>query len=130
MTTEVALDFIVRTGVPAGLGVVVVMYLLKTIIPEMQRTFREEMAASRKTFEDTIKAEQETHKSLMAQVTQTIQSEGQQTRATLQNLDNTTKQLSQTVYKLYGHSMTAFEVVNGNNSPSTPAVSPDGKKTA
>lgn len=125
MTMEVALDFIVRTGVPAGLGVVVVMYLLKTIIPEMQKTFREEMAASRKTFEDTIKAEQETHKTLMAQVTQTIQSEGQQTRTTLQNLDNTTKQLSQTVYKLYGHSMTAFEVANSSGAP----PSPDGKKT-
>jgi hypothetical protein len=123
MTMEVALDFIVRTGVPAGLGVVVVMYLLKTIIPEMQKTFREEMAASRKTFEDTIRAEQETHKALMSQVTQTIQNEGQQTRATLQNLDNTTKQLSQTVYKLYGHSMTAFEVVNGGNP-----VSSDGNK--
>lgn len=130
MTTEVALDFIVRTGVPAGLGVVVVMYLLKTIIPEMQRTFREEMAASRKTFEDALKAEQTTHQALMQQVTQAIQSEAQQTRVTLQNLDNTTRQLSQTVYKLYGHSMTAFEVVNGNNNPSAPSVSPDGKKTA
>jgi hypothetical protein len=125
MTTEVALDFIVRTGVPAGLGVVVVMYLLKTIIPEMQRTFRDEMAASRKTFEDSLKAEQATHQALMQQVTQTIQSEAQQTRVTLQNLDTTTKQLSQTVYKLYGHSMTAFEVVNGG----TPVSSDGNKKT-
>jgi len=109
MSDAALLDFMVRTGIPAGLGVVVVMYLLRFIIPEMQKTFREEMAASRKTFEDTIRAEQETHKHLMAQVTQTIQSEGQQTRAALTNLDNTTKQLSQTVYKLYGHSMTAFE---------------------
>ena len=122
MLDELTWDFLIRTGIPAGLGVVVVMYLLRSIIPEMQKTFREEMAASRKTFEDTIKAEQETHKALMAQVTQTIQSEGQQTRATLQNLDNTTKQLSQTVYKLYGHSMTAFEVVNGGSG------SPDDKK--
>jgi regulator of protease activity HflC (stomatin/prohibitin superfamily) len=122
MLDELTWDFLIRTGIPAGLGVVVVMYLLRSIIPEMQKTFREEMAASRKTFEDTIKAEQETHKALMAQVTQTIQSEGQQTRTTLQNLDNTTKQLSQTVYKLYGHSMTAFEVVNGGSG------SPDDKK--
>jgi hypothetical protein len=101
------------------------MYLLKTIIPEMQKTFREEMAASRKTFEDSLKAEQATHQALMQQVTQTIQSEAQQTRVTLQNLDTTTKQLSQTVYKLYGHSMTAFEVVNGG----TPVSSDGNKKT-
>lgn len=108
MSDAAMLDFIVRTGIPAGLGVVVVMYLLKTLIPEMQRTFREELAATRKTFEDSLKAEQQLHTSLMAQVTQTIQNEGEQTRATLTNLDNTTKKLSEAVYKLYGHSMTAF----------------------
>jgi hypothetical protein len=126
MSEAVLLDFLVRTGIPAGLGVVVVMYLLRSIIPEMQKTFREEMAASRKTFEDSLRAEQSTHHVLMKQVTDTLQSEGAQTRATLQSLDQTTKQLSQSVYKLYGHSMTAFEVVNSNNGP----ASPDGKKTA
>jgi hypothetical protein len=44
----------------------------------------------------------------MSQMTQTLQHEGEQTRAALQNLDNTTKKLSEAVYKLYGHSMTAF----------------------
>ena len=120
MSTPVLLDFLIRTGIPAGLGVVVVMYLLRSIIPEMQKTFREEMAASRKTFEDSLRAEQSTHHVLMKQVTDTLQSEGAQTRATLKSLDQTTKQLSQSVYKLYGHSMTAFEAsVNG---------SPDGVK--
>jgi hypothetical protein len=108
MSDAAMLDFIVRTGIPAGLGVVVVMYLLKTIIPEMQRTFREEMAASRKTFEDSLLNEQRTHQVLMQQVTQTFQSEGEQTRATLQSLDTTTKKLSEAVYKLYGHSMSSF----------------------
>jgi hypothetical protein len=121
MLDELTWDFLIRTGIPAGLGVVVVMYLLRSIIPEMQKTFREEMAASRKTFEDALANEQRTHQALMQQVTQTLQSEGQQTRATLQSLDNTTKQLSQTVYKLYGHSMTAFEatVVNGSDQKKT-----------
>lgn len=109
MSTPVLFDFLIRTGIPAGLGVVVVMYLLRSIIPEMQKTFREEMSASRKTFEDSLRAEQSTHHVLMKQVTDMLQSEGAQTRATLQSLDATTKQLSQTVYKLYGHSMTAFE---------------------
>lgn len=133
MLDELTWDFILRTGVPAGLGVVVVMYLLKVIIPEMQRTFREEMASTRATFENTIKSEQALHQAMMQQVTQTIQnegqqtraaltSEGQQTRAALTSLDTTTKQLSQTVYKLYGHSMTAFEVTNAS-------ASPDGKRT-
>jgi len=131
MLDELTWDFIIRTGVPAGLGVVVVMYLLKVIIPEMQKTFREEMLAARTTFENTIRSEQALHQSMMQSVTQTIQnenqqtrammqSEGQQTRATIQSLDNTTKQLSQTVYKLYGHSMTAFE--------SAAATSADGKR--
>jgi len=124
MSEAVLLDFLVRTGIPAGLGVVVVMYLLRSIIPEMQKTFREEMAASRKTFEDSLRAEQATHQNLMKQVTDTLQSEGQQTRATLASLDATTKQLSQTVYKLYGHSMTAFEVSVG----STANGGGDGKK--
>ena len=109
MLNELTWDFIIRTGMPAGLGVVVVMYLLKVIIPEMQKTFREEMAATRKTFEDTIRAEQTLHQSMMNQVTQTIQNEGVQTRAALSSLDNSTKALSQTVYKMYGHSMTAYE---------------------
>ena len=121
MSTPVLFDFLIRTGIPAGLGVVVVMYLLRSIIPEMQKTFREEMSASRKTFEDSLRAEQSTHHVLMKQVTDMLQSEGAQTRATLQSLDSSTRQLSQTVYKLYGHSMTAFEA-NG--------VSPDGKKGA
>jgi len=123
MTEAQLLDFIVRTGIPAGLGVVVVMYLLRSIIPEMQKTFRDEMAASRTTFEHALKSEQQTHQALMQQVTQTLQNESQQTRATLASLDNTTKQLSQTVYKLYGHSMTAFEASVGNGSTGS-----DGKK--
>jgi len=124
MSEAALLDFIVRTGIPAGLGVVVVMYLLRSIIPEMQKTFRDEMAASRKTFEDALANEQRTHQALMQQVTQTLQSEGQQTRATLASLDATTKQLSQTVYKLYGHSMTAFEVSVGSSASN----GSDGKK--
>jgi hypothetical protein len=123
MTEAQLLDFIVRTGIPAGLGVVVVMYLLRSIIPEMQKTFRDEMAASRKTFEDALLNEQKTHQALMQQVTQTLQNESQQTRATLASLDASTRQLSQTVYKLYGHSMTAFEVSVGNGSNGS-----DGKK--
>jgi DNA anti-recombination protein RmuC len=117
----VMLDFLVRTGIPAGLGVVVVIYLLRSIIPEMQKTFRDEMAATRKTFEDSLRAEQATHQTLMKQVTDTLSSEGAQTRATLQSLDQSTRQLSQNVYKLYGHSMTAFE---------TNSVPPDGKRGA
>jgi len=134
MLDELTWDFIIRTGVPAGLGVVVVMYLMKVIIPEMQRTFREEMASTRLTFENTLRSEQALHQTMMQQVTQTIQSEnqqtratmqseGQQTRAAIQSLDNTTKQLSQTVYKLYGHSMTAFEATTGTSA------SADGKRT-
>ena len=107
MSTALILDFIVKTGLPAGLGVVVVMYLLKVIIPEQQRLFR-----------DTIKSEQETHKSLMDRLTTVIENEGAQTRNTLNNLDNTIKNHTEAVYKMYGHSMTVYENGVSTDKPS------------
>ncbi len=98
MDTALFLDFIVKTGIPAGLGVVVVMYLLKVIIPEQQRLFR-----------DTIKSEQDTHKAIMDKVASTMENESAQTRATLTSLDQTIRQHTEAVYKLYGHSMTVLE---------------------
>lgn len=104
MPWDVVLDFVVKTGIPAGLGVVVVMYLLRTIIPEMQRTFREEMAATRATFRETLKSEQDTHAALMKQVSDTIKEEGTQTRAAIRSLDGSTRELTQVVFKMYGAS--------------------------
>lgn len=105
MSTAVALDFIIRTGIPAGLGVVVVMYLMKTIIPDMQKTFREEMAASRQTFKDALDSEQRVHTTMMNQLSEAVRDESKQTRAAIQQLDNSTKTLAQTVNKLYGATM-------------------------
>lgn len=102
MTTEVMLDFIVRTGIPAGLGVVVVMYLMRTIIPDMQQTFRDEMTASRQTFKDALESEQRVHSQMMQQITEAVRDESAQTRAAIKSLDDSTKELSQTVFKIYG----------------------------
>ena len=99
MDTAMVLDFIVKTGVPAGLGVFVVMYLLRVIIPQQQQLFRE-----------TIKSEQDTHKVMMTQLSKTLEREGEATRVTLTSLDTSTKQLSQAVFKLYGQSMAMYDV--------------------
>ncbi len=98
MNTALFLDFIIRTGVPAGLGVFVVMYLLRVIIPQQQQVFKE-----------TIKSEQETHKNIMDKVAKSIESEGAQTRATLASLDQTIRSHTEAVYKMYGHSMTVYD---------------------
>ena len=102
--TPVVLDFLVKTGIPAGLGVVIVMYLIRVIIPGMQQTFREEMSDARKTFRDTIKSEQDLHASLMKQVSDTIKDEGAQTRSAIRALDGSTRELTQVVFKMYGAS--------------------------
>jgi hypothetical protein len=107
MTMALFLDLLVRTGVPAGLGVFVVMYLLKVIIPQQQQLFR-----------DTIKSEQDTHRSIMDRIAATVESEGSQTRATLNNLDTTIKKHTEAVYKMYGHSMTVYENGVSTDKPS------------
>lgn len=97
-------DFLVKTGIPAGLGVIVVMYLLKVIIPDMQKTFREEMAESRKTFKEALKSEQETHSSLMKAMSDTVKDESAQTRVAIGTLNESTRELTQVVFKMYGAS--------------------------
>lgn len=85
------LDFILKAGIPAGLGVYVVMHLLKVVIPEQQKVFRE-----------ALESEQRTHANLMQQVTNTMQAEGQQTRAAIDRLNVTSTKLTEVVYKMSG----------------------------
>lgn len=85
------LDFIVKTGVPAGLGVYVVSHLLRTVIPEQQKLFRE-----------SLESEQRTHGMLMNQVTTALQSEGAQTRAAIDRLNATSTHLTEVVYRMSG----------------------------
>lgn len=85
------LDFFVKAGVPAGLGVFIVTHLLKTVIPEQQKVFRE-----------ALESEQRTHSLLMTQVTTALQTEGQQTRAAIDRLNTTSMKLTEVVYKMSG----------------------------
>ena len=85
------LDFILKAGIPAGLGVYVVMHLLKVVIPEQQKVFK-----------DALESEQRTHAMLMNQVTAALQSEGQQTRAAIDRLNGTSMKLTEVVYKMSG----------------------------
>jgi predicted nuclease with TOPRIM domain len=85
------LDFFVKAGVPAGLGVFVVTHLLRSVIPEQQKVFKE-----------ALESEQRTHAMLMNQLTTTLQNEGQQTRAAIDRLNGTSMKLTEVVYKMSG----------------------------
>ena len=85
------LDFIVKAGVPAGLGVFIVMHLLRVVIPGQQRLFK-----------DALDSEQRTHSALMGQITTTLQTEGQQTRAAIDRLNTTSMKLTEVVYQMSG----------------------------
>lgn len=85
------LDFFVKVGIPTGLGVYIVMHLLKVTIPAQQKVFK-----------DALESEQRTHAALMNQVTAALQSEGQQTRAAIERLNTTSMKLTEVVYKMSG----------------------------
>ena len=85
------LDFFVKAGVPAGLGVFIVMHLLRVVIPGQQKLFK-----------DALESEQRTHTLLMNQVTTALQTEGQQTRDAIDRLNTTSMKLTEVVYKMSG----------------------------
>ena len=85
------LDFFVKAGVPAGLGVFIVMHLLRVVIPGQQKLFK-----------DALESEQRTHSALMGQVTTALQTEGQQTRAAIDRLNITSMKLTEVVYQMSG----------------------------
>jgi hypothetical protein len=85
------LDFFLKAGIPTGLGVYIVMHLLKVTIPAQQKVFKE-----------ALESEQRTHAILMNQVTTTLQNEGQQTRAAIERLNATSMKLTEVVYKMSG----------------------------
>ena len=112
---SVYLDFLLKAGVPAGLGVVIVMYLLRVIIPAQQRAFANEMAESRKLFRESLENEQRTHMALMGTLTEAMKSEGKQTRAAIDRLNDTSMKLNEVVFKMYG-SVTALPNGDGRRS--------------
>jgi hypothetical protein len=96
------LDFFLKAGVPAGLGVFIVMYLLRVIIPAQQKAFTNEMAESRKLFRDVMESEQRSHTALIGTLTEAMKAEGKQTRGSIDRLNDTSMKLHEVVFKMYG----------------------------
>ncbi len=107
------LDYLLQAGVPAGLGVFIVFYLLKYMIPGQQDMFRESLTELQGTFRDALKTEQATHsadlrsmseehRATLDQVRSSMLTEGQQTRQAIDALALQTGKLSEAVFKLYG----------------------------
>ena len=99
------LDFIVKAGVPAGLGVFIVMHLLRVVIPGQQRLFK-----------DALESEQRTHSTMMGHLTTTLQTEGQQTRAAIDRLNTTSMKLTEVVYQMSGVVSTLPSDGDGSNT--------------
>jgi hypothetical protein len=106
-------DYLLQAGVPAGLGVFIVFYLLKYMIPGQQEMFKQSLSDLQDTFRDTLQGEQKTHsadlknvanehREAMRQLRDTLITEGQQTRQALSALTLQTGNLSEAVFKLYG----------------------------
>ena len=100
--TPLMLDLLLKAGIPAGLGVFVVVYLIRVLIPGQQRMFTSEMEASRKTFEKALENEQNTHSLMMTTLTATLIAEGAQTRAAIDRLNQTSLRLTEVVHKMSG----------------------------
>lgn len=100
--TSADLDMLLKAGIPAGLGVLIVVYLLRWFLPAQQASFHREMDANRAVFKDALETEQKVHSALAQQMSSAIESEGKQTRAILERLNATTDKLAVAVHKMSG----------------------------
>jgi hypothetical protein len=98
------LDWIVKAGVPAGIGVVLIWYLLRHIIPSQQKAFQDSMEKAQTTFKEVLTLEHEQCSRAFGGVSDTIRDESKQTRKVLDKVAAKTDDLAKAVHKLYGHS--------------------------
>lgn len=107
------LQFLIQVGLPSGLGVFVVYYLLQVHLPREQAMYAETLKAQQKTFRDVIASEQTVHSELMHQLTEqhtdsitqlreTFVDEHTRTRASLDRLTQQTERLSESIFRLQG----------------------------
>lgn len=107
------LQFLIQAGIPAGLGVFVVYYLLQVHMPREQKMYVDTLKAQQKTFRDAISSEQRVHTDLMQQLTEqhtdslaqlrdAFTDEHTRTRAALDRLTNQTERLSEAIFRLQG----------------------------
>ena len=112
MTTEI-LQFLVQVGIPSGLGVFVVYYLLQVHLPREQKMYVSTLKSQQDTFREAITTEQKTHSELMTQLTEqhtdslvqlreAFVDEHSRTRTALDRLSNQTERLTEAIFRLQG----------------------------
>ena len=108
---DTTIQLITQVGVPAGIGVVCVAYLIKVLIPKQMETidrqaaqFQQALQSQQAAFDTALRLEAEVHREMLGVVTQTVRDQALATRETLNELNHSTKDLTKAVYKLYGHS--------------------------
>lgn len=112
MSPEI-LQFLVQAGIPAGLGVLVVYYLLQVHLPREQQLYADSLKAQQDTFRATIAAEQKVHGELMTRLTEqhtdslsqlrdSFSDEHARTRSSLDRLSEHTSRLSEAIFRLQG----------------------------
>lgn len=107
------LNFILQAGLPAGLGVIVVYYLLQHHLPREQALYSESLKSQQVTFREALLSEQKTHSDLMQQLStqhrdsltvlrESFIDEHTRTRVALDRLSEQTAKLSEAVFTLQG----------------------------
>ena len=103
------IQLISQIGIPASMGVVMVWYLIKVIVPRQMETidrqadkFKDALRSQQDAFNIALTLEQQVHREMLLSVTECIREQSSSTRETLQEVNRSTAELSQAVYKLYG----------------------------
>lgn len=112
MSPEI-LNFLIQAGLPAGLGVIVVYYLLRYHLPREQALYSESLKSQQNTFREALLSEQKIHSELMKQLSiqhrdsltflrDSFVDEHTRTRVALDRLSEQTAKLSEAVFTLQG----------------------------
>ena len=98
-----------QIGIPAVMGVMLVMYLVKALIPRLlssmdkqAESFKESLVEERKDFMATLRTVEQSHQEVARGLADAIREEHQETRASLKELTRQTNQLTAAIYELYG----------------------------
>ena len=106
---DALISMVAQVGVPATMGVVIVWYLIKVIVPKQMETidkqsevFKEALLSQQKANDAALRLEQQVHREMLHGVTQSIRDESVATRETLSELNRSTQALVVAVNKMYG----------------------------
>jgi len=111
--TPEMLNFLLQAGLPSGMGVLIILYLLKHHLPREQALYAESLKGQQETFKEALRSEQAVHAELMTRLTEqhreslqvmrdTFIDEHTRTRVALDRLSDQTNKLSEAVFTLRG----------------------------